>query len=1011
MRLHEALAGLLLRRKGRDPLRPVTVVAPSGHAAVDLRRGLATAVPLANVTYTTWSHLQEDLAAQGGARAATAPPEMEREALRIASKDVPCFRGVLERAPALDVAQRTFEELLGCSEAAIGRMRRHDTRCAETIALFDGARELLRRAGYDDARSVADRALRAASAGDGTDRLGSLVLVDPCARTDRDHALLQALGRHLEVDSLETGTARPETSQIEQWVCADPDEEVHHVSDAVVQAVQAGAPLSRHLVLHPGGSRYATLLRHRFATLGLAVCGTPPPGLQTTAPGRLLLGLVDASLAGWRRDRVRRWWSTAPLRVRTRGERPEWRRAPTSRWDVLAAEAGVVASADQWRERLAALASDERWSTRPSRRLRAPDLASELDALGSLMEEVFELCAIQTRSWKGWADWAEQALDRLLDAGELGEAPTFAPGLGVDVTTICDAVTDLLDGLSRLDGLGGDGVTLAEFGRTLRSALEHRPLYPAPDLGDGVFVGSLEQARGMRADEVYVVGLADRVFPGTLAERSLLTESDRAEADDPALPVRAERLARRREDLEMALASAQRRCVLTAPRVDPRSGREQSPCRWWALLGGTRREFPSFSQAVLATPPGPDNVVLHHLATERSNGGDPSRCVAVRSDPILRRGFEAVHSRSSARLTRFDGYLGARAVVALDTEGAVSATRFEQYATCPRRYLFERVLDVEESPAPEDRFDIEPKERGSLVHRILERYVRGRLEGGVACWEELEQVAKEELDAARARGVTGADLFWRRECRAILRSLRRFFNEDSLTALAVELSFGEPGSAHPPVPVTLADGRTLLFRGRIDRVDKAPDGSLVVSDYKTGRERDLAGDVRSDPVAGGRRLQLPVYAMAARAIFPASPSPVRCRYWLVSAFPRPQGSAVGGSLTEAVIERFLQVVELIAQGVDAGAFPGVPGKPSGSPHGAAFEHCVSCPFDRVCPEDRDRQWLRKREAGAAGAVRRLMDAPVPATLQGLFVPEELARAVTDGGSRPRPHGPTLGRGQ
>ena len=52
--------------------------------------------------------------------------------------------------------------------------------------------------------------------------------------------------------------------------------------------------------------------------------------------------------------------------------------------------------------------------------------------------------------------------------------------------------------------------------------------------------------------------------------------------------------------------------------------------------------------------------------------------------------------------------------------------------------------------------------------------------------------------------------------------------EHGLKTLATEHRFG-------PIEVPLSDGRTLRFRGAIDRVDAAGDGRLFVFDYKTGR--------------------------------------------------------------------------------------------------------------------------------------------------------------------------------
>ena len=78
----------------------------------------------------------------------------------------------------------------------------------------------------------------------------------------------------------------------------------------------------------------------------------------------------------------------------------------------------------------------------------------------------------------------------------------------------------------------------------------------------------------------------------------------------------------------------------------------------------------------------------------------------------------------------------------------------------------------------------------------------------------------------------------------------------------IEVSFGDAGQ--PDVVVPLPEGRAVRFRGRIDRVDRSPDGrTVVVYDYKTGNPA-RAASLRDYPVLAGQRLQLPVYAHAAR---------------------------------------------------------------------------------------------------------------------------------------------------
>jgi RecB family exonuclease len=329
--------------------------------------------------------------------------------------------------------------------------------------------------------------------------------------------------------------------------------------------------------------------------------------------------------------------------------------------------------------------------------------------------------------------------------------------------------------------------------------------------------------------------------------------------------------------------------------------------------------------------------------------------------------------------TRFDGNVGVGLVSPFTAEAPMSATRLEVYAKCPRRFLYDRVLQVSRRTLPEEIWQMEPTERGTLVHAILEEYLLERLAGASRSLPRLLDIAQSQFAAAEDGGLVGKPLLWRMDRAAIVGDLERFHDEEGdLEPLAAELEFGTSAEdADPAVTVLLEDGREVRFKGKADRVDRDPSGDLVVSDYKTGKQTTLRG-LKKDPVAGGRLLQLPIYAMAARARFGGET--VRARYWLLSA--KRVAPCYSLTITSEVQERFVDVLGLIAGAVDAGAFPGAPVENSGD---RQFEACRVCDFDIVCPVARDRQWERKRDDPGVAPVRALMDAEPPAELEGSVV--------------------------
>ncbi|TEU01767.1 MAG: PD-(D/E)XK nuclease family protein, partial [Dehalococcoidia bacterium] len=158
----------------------------------------------------------------------------------------------------------------------------------------------------------------------------------------------------------------------------------------------------------------------------------------------------------------------------------------------------------------------------------------------------------------------------------------------------------------------------------------------------------------------------------------------------------------------------------------------------------------------------------------------------------------------------------------------------------------------------------------------------------------------------------------------------------------------------PSIVVALGGGQEVAFRGRLDRVDRAPDGSrMLVVDYKSGSAARFPR-IDRDPVQRGQLLQLPVYSLAVKAVY--GDVPVGAYYWFIteaSDFKR-----LGYLVSEDQLVPFRSALAVIVQGIRGGLFPARPGSPVLN----GFENCRFCPYDRVCPRDRSRRWHRKKEA-------------------------------------------------
>lgn len=952
-----SLADAIGTAKRGDPLAPVTVVVSSSFSALSAKCQIGSRRCLANVTFAT---VDELIASVGG-------PALCAKGLRVATRAVELEairRELQQREPAsraggsprrLEAFRRTFAylrrleheglDLRPISASGAGR--------AELIRLFGRVRDKLAGSGFADALDLEDEAVSVLR-GHGLDRSGTVITFELGPTSPFKSKFLRALRSTCPFVTVEPHRRR---APREISACSDPAAEARAAVRNVLLALEGGVPLWRQAVLHPDGGtpRYDRVLRQQLEEAALAHCGPAWRKLDSCAAGRALLGLLALPESQWQRDRLVRWLSSSPIVRPMTGLG-----VPAAEWDTVSTEAGVVRGASEWEERLRHLAAREP---------RMSDTAEEMRAfVADLIERTRSLRAGRTlSSWAARSKSAVELLDTYLPPAGFDQLP------GDELAGV-EQVRSALSQLAELDRISG-AVDSSGFERAVRAELEGTRWARAgpPSVCDGVFVGPISSARGMRFGSVVITGLADAVVPGGAPEDPLLPDELLRRVGLAALGGREHRIMQLESDLDAALRSASAGAVATFPRVDPRTGRAQFECRWLSERSdsNTRRNTePSFAVTLLSHGPATSasDLGLRDLASSSAAGDDPLGSPVVTSDARLTRGFELCMSRSDASFSRFDGYVGEGLVSVFDPLRPVSATRLETYANCPRKFLLARELGVERRKRPEDLLQIEATERGTLVHAVLEQYVVERLRGEQRSLGRLLEIAEANFSDAESRGIVGRPLLWRIEKANLKRDLIRFYEEEGdLIPIAAELEFEEAA-------VTLEDGRTVTFRGRADRVDKTPEGTLVVSDYKTGRQSQLRG-LMNDPVAKGVRLQLPLYAMAARESFGETGSQeVHARYWLISG--ERSASCYSVLVTSAIEHRFREVLGLIADGIEAGAFPAVPGEriPGG------FLKCAWCEFDSICPPTRDKQWSTKREGSSLKPVLELMSGDVPAHL-------------------------------
>jgi DNA helicase-2/ATP-dependent DNA helicase PcrA len=245
-------------------------------------------------------------------------------------------------------------------------------------------------------------------------------------------------------------------------------------------------------------------------------------------------------------------------------------------------------------------------------------------------------------------------------------------------------------------------------------------------------------------------------------------------------------------------------------------------------------------------------------------------------------------------------------------ELTVSHNQVDDYKTCPLKYQY---IHIKRIPLRQHHSVV----YGSAIHKGVEFYLRRRAVGN---FTSLEDFLKAFDDAWRNEGFLTREHEEQRK-RAGIEALTRFYHEEEASGQKptdVEREFG------------FALGPTRV-RGRFDRVDDTPDGTVVI-DYKSS-------DVTEQKAADKRAresLQLKMYALAQKEMTGNLPARVELRFL-------ESGLAGRHRPTEKDLADAREAIEEAAAGIRARRFDATPG----------YMTCRYCAYNQICPSTATRE--------------------------------------------------------
>lgn len=609
-------------------------------------------------------------------------------------------------------------------------------------------------------------------------------------------------------------------------------------------------------------------------------------------------------------------------------------------WERLLVDAAVIGGKDRWERRLSGLAEELRERLAQSEDDNARErIERQMDRLAKLRSFALPLVdqLDSLRAPRRWGEWLDAL--RLLAETALDDP---------------EGVLELLEELEPMRQIGPVGLPVVL--RVLSTHLGTLRREPKGHRYGRVFVGSIEEARGLVFQLVCIPGLCEGAFP-------------KPQFDDPLLSGNlAELEAGERLLLRQAIAPATAGVVLSWPRIELATGRLRVPSFYVleaarAAYGEAidRRVIERGAEKGVETRigwPAPDGAAraideteydLARLRPAMVGLGGPGLAAYLKdTSPTLYRSLRTRWNRWNRKWSTADGLIlaqgtapGPLAPFSLVVQ-SYSPSSLQVFASCPYRFALRTVVGLEPMREAFAVERLDPLTRGTLFHEIQKRLFQA-LDGypaeGVArrlAFDALDRILRETAAEYAERLAPAIPQIWHNEVERLRADLRGW-----LAAVASDESSWVPSEVERKFEsVVIAEQWKL--HGRMDLIEQSAEGAIRVTDYKTGNFPDPAPQF----TGGGEVLQPVLYALASEQLFPGRRIAGGRLFY---ATLRGGYRTIDVPLNDRTRAEADLVLSTIESAVQAGRFPAAPRE----------DACESCDYLAVCGPYEEERVRRK----------------------------------------------------
>ncbi len=650
-----------------------------------------------------------------------------------------------------------------------------------------------------------------------------------------------------------------------------------------MRVVRDGVPLSETAILSRNLDPYRPFLEEVAAEFGLPLRMVGGLPLIDNPAVAALLSLLSLPVLDWPRQQALEAWRSPYFDWSEQGIIP----GDAAVLDAVSRAGRVIAGLSRWREAFDLLSrqkpsdpslDDEDAAAAPLPSRAASRVGENFDAFVEALTPppqatireyaafVEDLIGDETApTGSHFSRFSEEGQGMKAGVGIVARALDHPATAARDIAAL-RAFKDVLRGLVLAGAtLGVQGaIDYPAFYEEMRGAVEAATYSPlSHDMGEGpgvragILVASVLDARGLSFRAIALLGLSEGEFPQTEREDILLRESDRAVLRERDVPIEPKLRGDEVTFFYQAITRARERLLLCRPYL-AEDGQPWEPSPYWLQ-----------AWHLLGQPPVHKVRPEDALPPEEATSQLEFIQATGQFDPHLERGVDVMRARLSTLSpagesgSAYEGQLSELASRLAERYASThgwSASRLETYGMCPLSFYISHVLELEPRTPPEEGYDA--RILGAMLHKILEDTYRqaGDPADLDACLGALPDASKAVFDTAPADYGFRPTPLWDAQRQELERILR-----ETIAALA-EVSEGYTprhfeqrfGMGQPSLLLQTGEGEIRLH-GYIDRLDAGPDGRLRVIDYKSS-----GSAIGPKHLEEGRRLQLPLYALAAR---------------------------------------------------------------------------------------------------------------------------------------------------